>query len=82
MIVFSGCSEPEVQEISDKMVEPVDTLIYVTFAGHIEDDLKYSDCKVYEQKRAQLLEFAKIIEKSYISFIVRLSPLYQQGIIT
>ena len=44
------------------------TLIYVTFAGHIEDGAYYAECSLYPQYRDKLLVFADFIDSCGIPF--------------
>ncbi len=47
--------------------------VFFTVAGHIEDNLSYADCAVYEQKRAQLLQLADVIAAAGVDFNLQVS---------
>jgi len=49
------------------------TPVYVTVAGHIEDSVAYTDCRVYGPKRAQLLDFAAALEGTSVAFNLQVS---------
>mgnify|MGYP001181735376 CR=1 FL=1 len=52
----------EVRRFKHLAFEQLKTPVYVTVAGHIEDSVAYTDCRVYGPKRAQLLDFAAALE--------------------
>jgi len=57
----------------------IPTPIYVTFAGHIEDDKIYLDCDVYQDRRQKLLTIAEMIEASDAAFNLQIEYEFFQG---
>lgn len=54
--------------------------IYVTFAGHIEDSLAYTECSYYEQKREELITFAELLHDQDIPFNLQASYEWFTGV--
>jgi hypothetical protein len=64
----------------DSEQETQQTPIYVTFAGHIEDSLAYTECSYYTQKRAELIDFAEILYSQEIPFNLQASYEWFTGV--
>lgn len=56
--------------------------VYVTFAGHIEDNLAYTDCDYYERRRTKLLQFVDMLEQYDIPFNLQASYEWFSGVAT
>jgi hypothetical protein len=64
----------------DSEQEAQQTPIYVTIAGHIEDNLAYTECGYYEQKREQLIDFAELLYNQNIPFNLQASYEWFKGV--
>ncbi len=58
---------------------PSITPVYVTFAGHIEDEPPYDQCPVYELKRGKLLQFAGLVHDGGAAFNLQIDYPFFKG---
>jgi len=74
--------DPEEKTTDNTELPPLPTEInpvYVTFVGHIEDNDIYLDCKVYEDRKQDLLDVAEIIKAGNATFNLQIEYQFFQG---
>ncbi|MDG1950458.1 MAG: hypothetical protein P8J32_06630 [bacterium] len=60
-------------DLTTNQQEETKTPIYVTFTGHIEDNLAYTECSYYKEKQEQLIDFAQLLHENEIPFNLQAS---------
>lgn len=73
LICLIGCTaSPPPTDTSDAP-GPAARPVYLTVAGHLEDDLDYTDCAYYLPKRDALLDFGALLHEAGVPFRIQAS---------
>ena len=71
--------DPDGDGESDGDIEPAPGVVFVTVAGHLEDNPVYASCEAYPSFRNQLLTFADSIASSGIAFNLQIEYEFLSG---